>query len=243
MSERSGPRTITVRQVDAPGLRGGGIVPSHEELLQIVPEPEIPLADGWRWRLDAEWVCLSSKPHAHQTGDYLSPGDQCPTWKPRITWAPERARERFRETKPTTADWQEVAGPEGLKLTTKLERDHNGRTVVTGLLIEGRPIRADDLREIRLSDIEATPDGGTVEQELATLPPLRRAPDMAPEEFSRLVAEHFRRWAQLTPHPAAEMAAKHGVKLPTMHTWVRDARLRGHLPAARRGKIIETRTP
>lgn len=131
-----------------------------------------------------------------------------------------------------SVEWRDVPGPDGLKLRAKLERDHYGRTVVTGLVVEGRPIRADDLRQIRIADIEAEP----FDDISAGLPPLRRTSGMVPEEFSRLVAEHYRHWARFTPHPATAMATEYGVKLPTVHTWIREARLRGHLPAAQRGK-------
>ena len=73
-------------------------------------------------------------------------------------------------------------------------------------------------------------------QALADLPPLRRSPDLSAEDFSHLVADHYRLWAEAVPNPAAAMAAEHGVKLPTMHGWIREARLRGLLPKAQRGK-------
>jgi hypothetical protein len=59
---------------------------------------------------------------------------------------------------------------------------------------------------------------------------------MSPEQISELVAQHYKTWARGVPHPAAAMAAEANAKLATVHTWIREARLRGYLPPAQRGK-------
>ena len=72
-------------------------------------------------------------------------------------------------------------------------------------------------------------------EEIRDLPKLERD-GRTPEEFGQLVAEHYKAWAAIVPHPVAAMAADAGVKAPTVHGWVREARLRGFLPPAQRGK-------
>lgn len=118
----------------------------------------------------------------------------------------------------------------------------SGRWVLTGLLLLGEAITADKLRKVPVAALENSRNlsaGDAFEEmhaELDQLPPLRRTDDMTPEDFSRLVAEHFKVWARYVPHPASAMAAEWKVKAPTVHTWIREARLRGYLPPARRGK-------
>jgi hypothetical protein len=121
-------------------------------------------------------------------------------------------------------------------------QDSYGRWIVAGLMVLAEDaLSADRLREIPIDAIENSRNlsdkaSEGFQAELAKLPPLKRTPDMEPEEFSRLVAEHYKTWARYVPHPAGAMAAEWKVKDPTMHTWIREARLRGFLPPARRGK-------
>jgi hypothetical protein len=133
-----------------------------------------------------------------------------------------------------------VAVP-GAALWTQVQRDESsGRLVLTGLLLlTTGALTADQLRKIRVDAIENSANlthGGDPRAELAKLPPLKRTAGMAPEEFSRLVAEHYRLWARAVPHPVSAMAAEYGVPVPTVHTWIREARLRGLLPPAQRRK-------
>ncbi|GGR78477.1 hypothetical protein GCM10010169_23320 [Micromonospora fulviviridis] len=129
----------------------------------------------------------------------------------------------------------------GAAMFAQTKQSESGRWVLTGLLLLGEAITAEQLRKVPVSALENSTNlsaGDAFDQmraELDKLPPLRRD-DMAPEDFSRLVAEHFKVWARYVPHPAAAMAAEWKVKPPTVHTWIREARLRGHLPPARRGK-------
>ena len=71
--------------------------------------------------------------------------------------------------------------------------------------------------------------------ELAKLPPLRRG-DLSAVEFSALVASHYKIWARYVAKPAAAMANEWDVNGNTVHGWIGDARLRGLLPEAERGK-------
>lgn len=121
-------------------------------------------------------------------------------------------------------------------------QDDTGRRVLTGLFIVGGAITSDVLRKVPVQQLESAHNMTEVEArerlgvELAALPPLRREPGMSPEDFSRLVADHYRAWAKAVPHPASAMAEAVKVKPPTMHTWIREARLRGFLPETTRKK-------
>lgn len=121
----------------------------------------------------------------------------------------------------------------------------SGRPVIGGLLLLAEDaITAEMLRKIPVATLENGVAVGldseaaraALQRELEALPPLERTEDMTPEAFSALLAEHFKAWAKAVPHPAAAMAAHANVKPPTMHTWIREARLRGLLPPAKRKK-------
>jgi hypothetical protein len=124
-------------------------------------------------------------------------------------------------------------------LWAQYKDNEDGRKVLTGLLLVGDAITADMLRRVPVTALEnsATLTGvdQAVRKALKDLPSLERG-ERSPEEFSQLVAEHYKAWAQFVSHPVAAMAAEAKVKPATMHTWVREARLRGFLPPARRGK-------
>src|SRR5690348_13444097 len=118
----------------------------------------------------------------------------------------------------------------GLALCARYDRSEAGRWVLTGLVLlgdDGEVLTADRLRTVPLAALENSmnlssdaAEAGL--DEIKKLPALRRQPGMTPEDFSRLVAQHYRAWAALVPHPASAMAAEHGVKLPTVHTWIRE---------------------
>lgn len=126
--------------------------------------------------------------------------------------------------------WIQIEDFPGLSI--QLGSNTDGRTVVTGLRLEADAITAERLRQIPLARIER--DANNVAD--LNLPLLRREPGMDSDRFSRLVAAHYKVWARYVPYPVAQMAEASGIKPATMHTWVREARLRGHLPPARRGK-------
>jgi hypothetical protein len=152
----------------------------------------------------------------------------------------------------TGLDWHgwwrgDVSALPDTALLAAFTKNDAGRSVLAGVMLLGDAITADLLRKVPVAALENSTNlgvpvgdsesaGDRVRSELAELPPLDRAAGLAPEDFSRLVAEHFKVWARYVPHPAAAMAAETGVKSPTVHTWIREARLRGFLPPARRGK-------
>lgn len=126
----------------------------------------------------------------------------------------------------------------GAGLAAGFTKNESGRYVLSAVLLVGEAVTTDTLRRVPVVALENSKNitHDTVREEVDKLPPLQRTPDMSPEDFSRLVALHYMAWARGVPHPVAAMAADAGAKLPTVHTWVREARLRGFLPPAKRGK-------
>lgn len=117
----------------------------------------------------------------------------------------------------------------------------SGRWVLSGLLLLGDAIKGETLRKVPVSVMENSHNltqrqGAEDMDTIKELPPLRRESGMSPESFSQLVARHYRAWAAVVPNPAAAIAAEWGIKAPTVHSWIREARLRGFLPPAREGR-------
>lgn len=135
--------------------------------------------------------------------------------------------------------WHQDVTVPGAEIYAGYSETSAGRLVMSGMVLLGDAITADMLRKVPVKEIENSANIGyktTVREDVDKLPPLQRTPDMAPEDFSRLVAQHYLTWARSVPHPAAAMAADAGAKVPTVHSWIREARLRGFLPPAKRGK-------
>lgn len=65
---------------------------------------------------------------------------------------------------------------------------------------------------------------------------LTRPDGQDPDNFYRLVAHVYRDHAASTRAPAKELAAEAEVPVTTAHRWIREARRRGFLPPARKGK-------
>jgi hypothetical protein len=130
------------------------------------------------------------------------------------------------------SEWQEVEARPGMKLQVRLIPNRNGRMIVAGLHIEADAVTGQDLRELSLTKMER------VGQDLPPPPgrPLVRPDGTDYVGHRSLVAEHYRYWAARSPHPGKLMAEACGAPAPTVHTWIREARLLGLLPAARRGK-------
>jgi hypothetical protein len=136
--------------------------------------------------------------------------------------------------------WDSGRGAPAAYVFAQAKANADGRGVLTGLVLVGDGITAESLRQVPVSVIEKVlgEKSGSEERmraDLAKLPPLERG-DLSPSEFSQLVADHYKVWARRVPKPAAAMAQEWGVKSNTMHSWIRDARLRGLLPEAGRGK-------
>jgi hypothetical protein len=66
--------------------------------------------------------------------------------------------------------------------------------------------------------------------------PLTRPDGSDPDGFSRRVAEAYYEAVVVTTKPATVLAEEAGVPVTTVHRWIRDARQRGHITAARKGR-------
>lgn len=66
--------------------------------------------------------------------------------------------------------------------------------------------------------------------------PLTRPDGTDPDAFYRRVAEAYRETAATTRAVAPVLADEAGVPVPTVHRWVLEARRRGFLPPARKGR-------
>lgn len=126
----------------------------------------------------------------------------------------------------------------GAAVFTTFRRGESGRYVLAGLLFlaEGA-LKADSLRAFPIADHENSKnitERPRILDDVRDLPPLSREDAGSPEEFSRRVAQHYKAWAAVVPNPVAAMAAEYGVNAPTVHSWVREARLRGDLPKSTR---------
>lgn len=66
--------------------------------------------------------------------------------------------------------------------------------------------------------------------------PLARPNGSDPDGFSRRVAEAYNEVVFATRRPAVALAEEAGVPVTTVHRWIREARRRGYLPPAKRGR-------
>lgn len=67
--------------------------------------------------------------------------------------------------------------------------------------------------------------------------PLTRPDGTDPEGFYQRVAEAYNDLIVTTAAPAPLLAEEAGVPVPTVHRWIAEARRRGFLPQARRGRV------
>ena len=143
----------------------------------------------------------------------------------------------------------ESSGVPGVEVYAEYRQAESGRWHVAGLLLRADALTADQLRRVPMAALEnsmnlsAADAMACLEEEKRALPELRRGEGMSPEDFSKLVASHYEMWARYVEHPADAMAKEYGVKPPTVHTWIREARLRGFLRPAHRGKAKPVQPP
>ncbi|MGC9543593.1 hypothetical protein [Streptomyces sp. UG1] len=137
-------------------------------------------------------------------------------------------------------EWVAVDGViAGGRLYAKWTDTEGGQSHLSGLCFADVPITADLLRSVpvgRLENMKAGKAAMPVEQFLRELQPLRRRSGEDPERFSERVAAYYRQFAVFTSKPAKMIADHSRVPAPTVHGWIREARLRGKLPPGKRGK-------
>lgn len=121
----------------------------------------------------------------------------------------------------------------------RLERNSVGRFVISELTIIGDSISSDILRHIPIQSIE-----DETNQEVAKnldalfwkLPPLDRSEFDDPAKFSEAVSVYIRAAALISNKPVSQICEMFELPGPRVHAWVREARLRGDLPASTRSK-------
>ncbi|MER6252325.1 hypothetical protein ABT224_13295 [Streptomyces sp. NPDC001584] len=138
-------------------------------------------------------------------------------------------------------DWQAVEGviPEG-RVYIQWTQPEAGSPYLSGICLADRPITSDLLRSIpvgRLENLARAKNGGALDEGFSEdLEPLKRQAGQSPEDFAERVAWYYENFARLSSKPAKLISDHSGVPLPTVHGWIREARLRGKLPPGRRGK-------
>lgn len=134
--------------------------------------------------------------------------------------------------------WEVGVSVPGAGMAAGYTKNEAGRYVLSAVMLVGEAITSEILRKVPVAALENSINisASTVREEVDKLPPLQRTSEMTAEEFSRLVARHYTTWTRGVPHPAGAMAADAGVTVGTVHNWLREARIRGFLPPAKRGK-------
>jgi len=102
------------------------------------------------------------------------------------------------------------------------------------------PVAGDDAPEPSLADLRnRVQRDDRSEIEIPQRLPLTRPGGIAPEQFYPRVAAAYSEYAPHTRAPAKEIAAEAKVPITTVHRWIREARRRGFLPPAKKGKVSE----
>lgn len=120
------------------------------------------------------------------------------------------------------------------QLLPRESRGHENGRVVVGPLVAltaraGGDVSMSELRD-RAQLIKAAP------KKPRRRKPLTRPDGTNPEEFYRRVAQAYAEAVVTTSKPAKVLAEEAGVPVGTVHRWIREARRRGYLPPARRGR-------
>jgi hypothetical protein len=136
-------------------------------------------------------------------------------------------------------DWQAVDGLHPLtpRLYIRWNVVDGQRPEVTGICVAGGKITTEMLRAVpisRMENLRSLVDDGRPADEFAE--PLARRAGESAAEFSERVARYYRVFAAFSSSPTKDLAEHSGVPLPTMRTWIREARLRGSLPPGTQGK-------
>lgn len=129
--------------------------------------------------------------------------------------------------------WMPVEGHEGVSVRYRTD-DATGRVVVCGVLVERDVVDTTVLRGIPVAHLETTANLGSPVGAPSTA--LTRPDGTDAPAFYRLVAEHYRWTAAATAAPARVLAQAADVPVPTVHRWIAEARRRGFLPPARKGR-------
>lgn len=109
----------------------------------------------------------------------------------------------------------------------------DGRTLAGPLVALAAAGRGGD---VPMSELRERVPDAPAENHRAEREPLARPDGSDPAEFSRRVARAYSDAVVKTSKPAKFLADEANVPVGTVHRWIREARQRGFLPPARRGK-------
>lgn len=129
--------------------------------------------------------------------------------------------------------WMKLPPPAGADLMLVRVDQREGRTVITGLCLEGDDLCTSTLREVSLSRLAASLGAPPPQTDR---PRLRRPDGSDPDGFYRQVAGAYSSLVCDTSRPAKAMAEEAGVPVATVHRWIHEARRRGFLPVGRQGR-------
>lgn len=115
----------------------------------------------------------------------------------------------------------EANGPARSTILKRIDRDVKVRFVEAGSRWQRKTPG-------RMVEVEVGP-GDVRELKIPTTRPY-------PDEFYSEVADAYTATAAQSRRPAADIAAAAGVPVKTVHSWIAEARRRGHLPPGRPGK-------
>lgn len=138
-------------------------------------------------------------------------------------------------------EWSAVRGmtPDSVELYARWSEAGDGQsTKLSGICLTGS-VSASVVRSIpvgRLELLNRNTRGHVDKLFKDMLAPLRRERDTDPDLFAEQVANYYKGFSQWSSRPVKEMAEHSGVPVPTMRSWIREARLRGKLPPGTRGK-------
>lgn len=110
--------------------------------------------------------------------------------------------------------------------------ERGDRKVVTRLVIEADLIDASLLRHVAIGRVEALLNAPTDARAVT----LQRPDGSDPATFYRSVADAYNATVPHSSRPARLMADQASVPVGTVHRWIAEARRRGYLPPARKGR-------
>lgn len=139
------------------------------------------------------------------------------------------------------SDWQRIDGVSSTQhVYVRWHKPEGERPKVTGFCVVADPVTTEGLRAVPISRLEnlarLMDDPMSADQFFTELTPLQRRKGEPPEEFSERVAWYYRVFSVTSSKPTKDLAEHSGVPLSTMRSWIREARLRGHLPPGTPGK-------
>ena len=123
------------------------------------------------------------------------------------------------------------------RLEAELSANRESLTIFDLAAVYGRFAPVREVPEPTLAELRARiPTTSGTRKERRDRPRLTRPGGATPDEFYPLVARAYFEYSPRTRAPAREIANEAGVPVTTAHRWIREARRRGFLPPARKGK-------